>query len=683
MCCDSIGPVSKHETNMRTKRSCGLLLAASVSLYSLGQTWQAGPGGGGGGNVINTTEYLGARAGSTVPVRIKTIPGLPIEFYTNDVLRMRLSPTGTNTINGFAGVTTSGFVGMAANNSLWTLGAATPFSRLHLHDGTGTPQQAGYRTWMKNGISLTGNSDNMYMGQKYGTTDVSDAVMSWSDNPGPTWGDRMRFIFTSTYTGAATGNGSAEGLEGMRMKPSSDGSQIYVGVGDFFAGGTDPDERLHVLTGGVKVSQLPTVAYQAPTTDDDKVVVVRANGLLNWRDAATLGGDCDWMVTPGATGNHVWTATGVATANCPDAAENVGIGTAGPAAKLTVIKTVATGGGFNDVGGSFFVGINGGTKSALDGAVLASGTTNYGLRVTIDGANWNYGVHSKAGLGVVGGKVTSGYFLADGELGTLHDDIIAVHGVAINNNSGGPGWAAYFEGDGYLANLPWSTSDEALKQDEEVISNALDALLAIPPKTYQFDTEAFGFMGLAPGQQSGVMASDVEAVLPHLVRTIHRPADIDSLGNEVHPAMDFKAVSYLGLIPYLIGAVQELKQGNDALAAIVANCCALHDDGTILHNLENTATSVASTREQGRLLVHPNPFTKVTTIALAVEMASAVTMVVMSAKGELVTTLELGKAPAGIFTYEWNTGHLAAGQYIITLLLNGQPEVAHVVKLVD
>jgi len=61
----------------------------------------------------------------------------------------------------------------------------------------------------------------------------------------------MRFLFTSGYNGSSTGAGSEEGLEGMRLWPK-DHREINVGVGDFFADGTDPTERLHVLNGRVR-----------------------------------------------------------------------------------------------------------------------------------------------------------------------------------------------------------------------------------------------------------------------------------------------------------------------------------------------------------------------------------------------------------------------------------------------
>ena len=56
--------------------------------------------------------------------------------------------------------------------------------RLHLAEGSGNNDQGiGYRPWMRNGVTMTGNADQCYMGQKYRGVDTSDVVLQWSDNP--------------------------------------------------------------------------------------------------------------------------------------------------------------------------------------------------------------------------------------------------------------------------------------------------------------------------------------------------------------------------------------------------------------------------------------------------------------------------------------------------------------------
>jgi hypothetical protein len=173
----------------------------------------------------------------------------------------------STTINGSSSFK-PGFVGLSPGGSLWSTGPG-PFSRLHLDDGTGLITNP-YRPWMRNGISMTGNDDFMYVGQLYRAGfDESDAVIAWGDNALPPAGpDHLRFLFMGDAT-------DVEGTEVTRI--TGDG---YFGIGDFDAASVQPDERLDLLSRTARIRQLPNTTYQAPTSDDDKVMVVRADGRL-------------------------------------------------------------------------------------------------------------------------------------------------------------------------------------------------------------------------------------------------------------------------------------------------------------------------------------------------------------------------------------------------------------------
>ncbi|MBK7946101.1 MAG: hypothetical protein IPJ85_12715 [Flavobacteriales bacterium] len=106
-----------------------------------------------------------------------------LRLHTNTVERMRVNASGSYTIGSFAAQLASGFVGVSPNSTLWSGGGPGPFSRLHLHDGTG-PSTGSYRPWMKNGLTFTGNQDHGFLGQKAGAVDYTDMVLHWSDNPG-------------------------------------------------------------------------------------------------------------------------------------------------------------------------------------------------------------------------------------------------------------------------------------------------------------------------------------------------------------------------------------------------------------------------------------------------------------------------------------------------------------------
>ncbi|HKO82171.1 MAG TPA: T9SS type A sorting domain-containing protein, partial [Chitinophagaceae bacterium] len=57
-----------------------------------------------------------------------------------------------------------------------------------------------------------------------------------------------------------------------------------------------------------------------------------------------------------------------------------------------------------------------------------------------------------------------------------------------------------------------------------------------------------------------LLAQDVENVLPQLVKSCVNPPRYDSIGNEIYSAIDFKALNYTELIPFLIAGMKEQQQ---------------------------------------------------------------------------------------------------------------------------
>ena len=343
---------------MRTNRIISFGLLGCLGLSASAQDWLLG------GNPVAVTDYLGAKAASVAPLHLRTIPNLSIDFSTSDLLRMRLHPIQSSNINGCGAgsITQDGFLGLS-DQPVFFAGAPGPFSRLHLVDGAGTVAPAvfasefGFRKWMRNGVTFSGNSDQGYIGQKYKMqgqsqlVDQTDMVLQWSSDPeGEVGPDHLRFIFTggrNTTTNPTTGWNSEEGLEAMRILPV-DEFQSFVGVGDFFAGGVEPSERLDVLDRTIRIRRLvPDYQNDALT----RVMMTDVNGRVHWRDIATWpqtpspGAGCDWEID--ASLNRIYTAwRGVGTnASCPEVDWKVGIGVTHPGYKLDVLHDAANGGG--------------------------------------------------------------------------------------------------------------------------------------------------------------------------------------------------------------------------------------------------------------------------------------------------------------------------------------------------
>ncbi len=227
-------------------------------------------------------------------------------------------------------------------------------------------------------------------------------------------------------------------------------------------------------------------------------------------------------------------------------------------------------------------------------------------------------------------------------------------------------------------------------------------------------------MGLPEGMQTGLIAQDVQEVLPHLVEMAHHPASYGEDGTIVSEGMDLLAVNYIGLMPYLIGAIQEqhqeltatestnaaltdrlaeqdariaaqdevlnsmreeLAQMREALAA----CCAATPGDTRLFTTPPANTPVdlnkALEGDARHLHIQPNPFTERTTLHYRLERAGRMQLLANSADGKALKVLQEATLEAGAYQFNWETNELTPGVYYVTLLLDGEPLVKKAVKV--
>jgi hypothetical protein len=74
-------------------------------------------------------------------------------------------------------------------------------------------------------------------------------------------------------------------------------------------------------------------------------------------------------------------------------------------------------------------------------------------------------------------------------------------------------------------------------------------------------------MRLPEGKQIGLIAQDIEAVIPELVQETQFNA-IEKQDGEHQPEsvhIEYKSVNYIGLIPVLVSAIQEQQEQIEAL----------------------------------------------------------------------------------------------------------------------
>jgi hypothetical protein len=147
------------------------------------------------------------------------------------------------------------------------------------------------------------------------------------------------------------------------------------------------------------------------------------------------------------------------------------------------------------------------------------------------------------------------------------------YGIVAGATNGYENWAGWFDGDIYVSGAV-NPSDEMFKKNVAPLSGSLTKVMALQPKRYDMKTDEFkGRINLPKGEQFGLLAQDVQAVFPQLVRDATAPVRLTKEEREARVKKDglkFKSVNYNALIPVLIAAMQEQEAKIEALEAALA-----------------------------------------------------------------------------------------------------------------
>jgi hypothetical protein len=333
--------------------------------------------------------------------------------------------------------------------------------------------------------------------------------------------------------------------------------------------------------------------------------------------------------------------------------------------------------------GGLGIGINGsslvGTSSqniAINGN--ARNATSQSFAANLDVLNstspQNYGVQVELLSGPNASAVNfGGQFIVGNKGITNYGIYTSVSGATTN-------WAGYFNGDVFI-NSPSSggfivtPSDQNIKTNIDTIPNALGLINQLEPKTFFYDTLNTHNLKLSSKKQYGVIAQQLESVLPELVGNTTKPADYDSLGNVINPEFTYKAVNYNAFIAILIKGIQEQQSQINTLTAMVNNCCANfnHQMQTIGTSNEIIGLDVNLKDCQSIVLEQnvPNPFAEQTTINYFLpESTGKAQMLFYNAQGKLIQSTELtqkGKGQLNVFASD-----LTNGIYTYTLVVDGK-----------
>jgi hypothetical protein len=427
-----------------------------------------------------------------------------------------------------------------------------------------------------------------------------------------------------------------------RMRISTSG---MVGIG-----AVSPTERLHVnsLTG--------TNALRVQVNGNTKLLVHSGGGVA-------IGGN----IAPPTNGLYV--------------NGKVGIGTT---TQLASYKMNVSGGGIK-VYQYWTTG-----ESNVSYGVYAEGATGVrGIGMTgvsgdgmtgVEGTGY-WGVYGNGSVGVVG-------YSEEGTAGSFESN----SGTGLEARTTSGPYAGAFYGAVYLSS-GYTASDKNLKQNVQEFEGALEIISKLKPRQYEFKTEAkYAFLHLPKGHQYGLLAQDVEEVLPDLVSTAdHKmikgevPQSLvkpDAFGKmparqqltKARPeTMSIKAVNYIELIPIMIKGMQELRYENEELKKNAAETEALKAElaelRQMVHELKGVRSNTNIFTSTYMRQNTPNPVKTSTRISYNLPEGAT--------KGQLLLTDALGRTLKAVQlsssgTLNLDASALSSGTYNYSLVVDGK-----------
>jgi hypothetical protein len=544
----------------------------------------------------------------------------PISGATGERVRITSVNTPTNLPAGGMGIYNPGSIPNNITRMSVSHNPSNPVTRplslLHLGYNTGqnsinASSTDGWRPWMDIGAFISDSSDNIYVGLKDEGNDRGDAVINWGDNQnggitGASGPDNLRFIFTSTTTSFIPGDSVASSLNGLevaRMEPilaSTLPSSNFgmMGIGDFSPAGpntanpvdakldidgdlrvrtvTQQDSLLRVLV--IDSADLNRVHYRniplnigtgqgfvtcsdftpaAFLSSDSKINLNNHNIYFENNDSlgqnhVSVGYKCS-SILPGKFSSLQTHPTAINANSTAIHASNIDISNANA---LT------------------FQGVYGESIGPNTGENYLTKTTQIGGDFFAKNGIQSYGVRGVSGSypnNIVASTNVGGYFHSRSNLpfNTLGIGVVGISTNAITNYgvygaapSGGANRAGYFNGL-IEVNTQVFGSDKMFKTDISKIQSGLSIIKSLKPSTYYLDTVNYSQFNFDGNKQYGFIAQDLETVIPEIVHESINPAIIDSLGNEITPALSYKSVNYNAIIPINTQAIKELNDKVD------------------------------------------------------------------------------------------------------------------------
>ena len=342
-------------------------------------------------------------------------------------------------------------------------------------------------------------------------------------------------------------------------------------------------------------------------------------------------------------------------------------------------------------------GINHGVWGNSDGGYGVYGVSNSNFAVVgqsnylgVYGQGGTFGVFGQSDIYGVYGQSSNGQGVHGHSDNSMGGYFYSEHNYGLRAGTTDGAYAGVFDGSVFSFGSFVTSSDKNLKKNIQDLGDAMSIINKLKPKNYEFSTDKkFASFNLPKGTHYGLIAQDVEEVLPNLVK--ESPQEIGSktsgiidpksntgkvLTAATMPAkkeiMNIKGVNYEELIPILIKGMQEqdkvMHEQNAKIEELTQLVKQLQGSSSNSDAKNNVAVSLSSASLDQNI---PNPLTNSTSIHYTVPAGSSkAQLIITDNNGNTVKQISLNGGGKGVINVEAST--LSAGAYSYTLIVDGK-----------